>query len=127
MMAVGGDASVTEGTIRITFDQAALDTVCRRWHVREMALFGSVLRDDFTPESDVDVLVDLFEDSPATGWAFFHLLHELEDSVFHRKVDLIRYGLLSRYIRDEVMQERRIVYSRIPPGRPFGNRGRGGV
>ena len=61
---------------------------CRRWHVRELCLFGSVLRDDFRPDSDVDVLVD-FE--PATRWGLFDLCR-MEDelrAIFGRDVDLV--------------------------------------
>ena len=101
----------TERTaVRIPIPTTKLAEVCRRRGSRELTLFGSVLPDDFTPESDGDLLADLADDSPAAGWVLYDLLPDLEDNVFHRKVDLITCGLLSRYIRDEVMNERRIVH-----------------
>ena len=61
---------------------------CRRWHVRELSLFGSVLRDDFRPDSDVDVLVD-FE--PDARWGLLDLCHMEDDlrAIFGRDVDLV--------------------------------------
>ena len=59
---------------------------CRRHHIRRLSLFGSVIREDFGPESDVDVLVQ-FEDGKAPGWEFFTMQDELEEILGH-KVDL---------------------------------------
>lgn len=66
---------------------------CRRWKITEFSLFGSVLRDDFRPDSDVDVLVSFTEDAP---WSFFDLVEMAEElrGIFGREVDLIsRRGL----------------------------------
>ncbi|MHB1842776.1 MAG: nucleotidyltransferase family protein [Sulfobacillus sp.] len=95
--------------IRIPIPDAALTRVCQRYKVRELSLFGSVLRDDFTENSDVDVLVEFEPDAPVLGFGFFELMHALEDEVFHRKVDLVQVGALSHYIADEVMAERMVV------------------
>ena len=76
---------------------------CRRHHVRRLALFGSVLRDDFTPDSDVDVLVE-FEPGKTPGWHFVAVADELAD-ILGRKVDLHTPASLSRYFRDEVLSE----------------------
>lgn len=101
--------------IRIPVPTDALEAVCRRFGVCELSVFGSVLRDDFTPQSDVDVLVGFAPDSLVHGLGFFDLMHALEDEVFHRKVDLIEVGTLSPYIAGEVMAERRIIY--VAPSR----------
>ena len=61
---------------------------CERWQVTELALFGSALRDDFGPDSDVDVLVSFDEDAVRTLFDLSHMEEELE-SMFGRQVDLI--------------------------------------
>ena len=88
---------------RITIDREAIAAFCRRHHVRCLALFGSVLRDDFTPASDVDVLVE-FEPGRVPGLAFFAMEVELSEMI-GRKVDLNTPGFLSRYFRDQVLAE----------------------
>ena len=81
---------------------------CKRNHVRRLAFFGSVLRDDFGPESDVDVLVE-FEPGHVPGFAFFDLQEELA-AILGRRVDLHTKGSLSRYFRDEVDREAQDQY-----------------
>lgn len=83
---------------------------CRRHHIRRLALFGSVLRADFRPESDVDVLVQ-FEPGRAPGWEFFGMQEELA-RILGRKVDLNTPGFLSAFFRDRVLAEARTVYER---------------
>ncbi|MGH7858197.1 MAG: nucleotidyltransferase family protein [Candidatus Binatia bacterium] len=86
---------------RITIDRKRISEFCRRWKISEFSLFGSVLRDDFGPDSDVDVLVS-FE--PSAGWRMFDLVHmqaELEE-MFGRRVDLVERSAVERgenYIR----------------------------
>lgn len=96
--------------IRIPIPMEALAAVCHRYGVKELSLFGSVLRHDFTAQSDVDVLVEFNPDAPVRNFGFFRLLHALEDEVFRRRVDLVEMGTLSRYIADRVMAERKVVY-----------------
>jgi predicted nucleotidyltransferase len=81
---------------------------CRTNRIRRLALFGSVLRDDFRPDSDVDVLVE-FEPDTHLGLRFFTLEMELSE-IFGRKVDLNTPGFLSRYFRDEVLAEAENLY-----------------
>ena len=100
----------TRTRMRLTYDREALQGVCRRYHITELSFFGSVLRDDFTSESDVDVLIRLAPDTPAMGLKYFHIKRDLEDEVFHRPVDVVQVHLLSRYIADEVMADREIAY-----------------
>jgi predicted nucleotidyltransferase len=61
--------------------------LCRRWAISELSLFGSALRDDFRPDSDLDLLVTFAPDAPWSGWEFVRLQSELE-ALFGRKVDL---------------------------------------
>jgi predicted nucleotidyltransferase len=93
---------------RVDLDRRALADFCRRHHVRRLALFGSVLRDDFGPESDVDVLVE-FEPGHVPGLAFFAMQDELS-AIIGRKVDLNTPGFLSRYFRDQVLAEAETQY-----------------
>jgi len=81
---------------------------CRRNHIRRMALFGSVLRDDFTPKSDIDILVE-FEEGKTPGFAFFGLEIELGE-MLGRKVDLNTPGDLSKYFRDEVLSSAENIF-----------------
>ena len=94
---------------RITFDRAKLADFCRRHRIRKLALFGSVLREDFGPDSDVDVLVE-FEPGHVPGLAFVDMETELSN-LLERKVDLNTAGFLSPYIRDEVMAEAEVQYA----------------
>jgi predicted nucleotidyltransferase len=78
---------------------------CKKWHITELALFGSVLREDFRPDSDIDVLVRLSEDAHTTLFNMVDMKDELE-KIFGRKVDLLsRRGVESsrNYIRKEAI------------------------
>ena len=81
---------------------------CRRHSIRRLSLFGSILRDDFGPQSDVDVLVE-FEPGARTGLKFFAMQDELTD-ILGRKVDLNTVGFLSKYFRDRVLAEAEVQY-----------------
>lgn len=78
---------------------------CRKWGIRRLAFFGSVVRDDFGPESDVDVLVEFFPER-TPGWEFFwDIPNELSGILGGRKVDLGTFKSLNRWIRSEVLSE----------------------
>ncbi len=72
--------------IKIHIPRKQLVDFCRKNRIKKLAFFGSVLRDDFTPQSDVDVLVE-FEEGKTPGFAFFGLQEELKE-LFNRDVDL---------------------------------------
>lgn len=96
-------------TDRIALPVDGIADFCRRWHLRKLALFGSVLRDDFQPDSDIDVLVE-FEPGHCVGLiTFANMQNELTD-LLGRNVDLNTPGSLSRYFRDEVLSEAETVY-----------------
>jgi predicted nucleotidyltransferase len=82
---------------------------CRRHHIRELSLFGSVLRDDFRQDSDVDVLVE-FEPGHTPGWDIVSMEDELS-SILARKADMHTRNDLSRYFRDQVVCEAEVHYS----------------
>lgn len=94
---------------RIAISQEQIAQFCRRHHVRRLALFGSVLREDFNSTSDVDVLVE-FEPGHTPGLAFFSMQDELSE-LLGRKVDLSTPRFLSRYFRDEVLREAEVLYA----------------
>lgn len=96
------------GKTHVTIPKERIAEFCRRHHIRKLALFGSVLRDDFRPDSDVDVLVE-FEPGHVPGLAFFSLQEELSE-LLGRRVDLNTSGGLSRYFRNEVLAAAEVHY-----------------
>jgi predicted nucleotidyltransferase len=94
--------------VSLAIPEGQLAALCRRYHVRRLSLFGSVLRDDFGPESDIDVLVE-FEQGRTPGLGFFRLEEELS-ALFGRRVDLNTRASLSRHFRDHVLFVARDVY-----------------
>lgn len=95
----------------IQFTRDELARFCREHHVAELSLFGSVLREDFGPDSDVDVLVE-FERGNAPGFLeLARMEEELSDMLGGRKVDLRTPRALSRYFRDEVLASAVVQYA----------------
>jgi len=102
----GGNMS-DSGQIRV--DQEELAELCRRHRVRRLSFFGSVLRDDFGPDSDIDVLVE-FEQGVTVGLRLITMQEELSRMLGGRGVDLITPKFLNRRIRDRVLADARIQY-----------------
>lgn len=75
-------------TARIEIDHEQIADFCRRWRITEFSLFGSVLRDDFRPDSDVDVLVTFEPGAHPGPFGLIDMEDELE-RIFHRKVDVV--------------------------------------
>ena len=97
------------GRARIDIPRDRLAEFCVRHHIRRLALFGSVLREDFRDDSDVDVLVEI-EPDHIPGLAFFAMQDELS-RILGRNVDLNTLGFLSRYFRDEVLRDAEVAYA----------------
>lgn len=93
---------------RIDIPRAEIAEICRRYRVHRLALFGSVIRDDFTPRSDVDVLVQ-YEPGHAGGFEFFRMRRELI-ALLGREVDMHTAASLSPYFRQEVLDEAEEIY-----------------
>ena len=93
---------------RIEVDIQRITEFCSRHRILRLSFFGSVLRGDFRPDSDVDVLVE-FAPGHVPGLAFFEMEIELS-RVLGRKVDLNTPGFLSPYIRDRVLEEAEVQY-----------------
>jgi len=96
------------GRAKIEIPRDRVAAFCRRNHIRKLALFGSILRDDFRPQSDIDVLVE-FDPGHVPGLRFFALERELSE-LLGRKVDLNTPNFLSPYFRDRVLAEAEIQY-----------------
>ncbi len=89
-----------------------IESFCRKWKVREFSLFGSVLREDFRPESDVDVLVSFLPDATYDYWyGWPEMLDELT-AMFGREVDLVdREALRNPFRRYEILTTRQVLYA----------------
>jgi predicted nucleotidyltransferase len=92
----------------ITIDPEQLAAFCRRWKIKELALFGSVLREDFRPDSDVDVLVTFEQD---TRWSLLDMVDMEEEltEILGRKVDLVERQAVER--SENYLRRRHILKS----------------
>ena len=98
--------------IQIDILQENIAEFCRKHHIRKLSLFGSVLREDFCPESDVDVLVE-FEPRHVPGFIRLAGMElELSKLFEGRKVDINAAQCLSRYFRDEVVRIAEVQYAK---------------
>ncbi len=98
-------------SMQISIDQERIIGFCRRWRIRELSLFGSVLRDDFRPDSDVDVLVSFEPDMPWSLWDFIDMRDELCE-MLGRDVDLLeKSALRNPFRRHEILTTRQVVYA----------------
>ena len=96
-------------THHIEFADKALHSFCEKHQIVRLALFGSVLRDDFSSESDVDVLVE-FRPSARIGLIRFASIENELSELIGRRVDLNTVESLSKYFRDEVLEEAEYLY-----------------
>ncbi len=95
-------------TPQVAIPHARIAAFCRKHHIRRLALFGSVLRADFMPQSDVDVLVE-FASGHTPGLSFFAMERELSE-ILGRKVDLNTPQFMSAYYRDEALSAAEVLY-----------------
>ena len=88
-----------------------IEAFCRKWHIAELALFGSALRDDFRPDSDVDVLVTFAPASPTSYREWLQMEDELE-RLFSRPVDLVEKSTLTNpFRRHHILSSQKVVYA----------------
>lgn len=98
-------------TSKIVVPLSEIEEFCRKWSVEELALFGSVLREDFTPDSDIDVLVAFQEGSHWSLLDFVDMQEELT-ALLGRRVDLVsKGGLRNPFRRHEILRTRQVVYA----------------
>jgi predicted nucleotidyltransferase len=97
--------------LHIAIDQERLAAFCRRHHIRRLALFGSVLRADFGPQSDIDVLVE-FDPAHIPGLFGIACMERELSAIFGgRRADLRTAEDLSRYFRQDVLREAEVQYA----------------
>jgi len=97
------------GEARISMPKERIAEFCKRNRVRRLSLFGSVLREDFGPDSDVDILVE-FEPGTRMGLIRLSGLEIELGKIVGRKVDLNTPGFLSKYYRDQILTEADVQY-----------------
>jgi predicted nucleotidyltransferase len=95
---------------KVVIDRERIANFCRRHHIRKLALFGSVLSDEFRPDSDIDVLVD-FEPGQVVGFRIFDIEDELSQILGGHRVDLVREKYLNRRLRDRVLATAETQYA----------------
>ncbi len=96
----------------ILTDKEKVRDFCERYYIQKLAIYGSVLRDDFGPDSDIDVLVDFMPGHVPGFFQLFDMEEELSVIFGGRKVDLRTPEDLSRYFRDKVVAEAKVQYVR---------------
>lgn len=96
---------------RIKASPAQIAEFCQRWHVTEFSLFGSVLRDDFRSDSDIDVLLT-FSPKQWLTWDDWQAMQTEIETLFKRKVDLVSKEYLKNpYRRHEILNTRQVIYA----------------
>jgi predicted nucleotidyltransferase len=96
---------------QISVSEEQIASLCTKWRVRELSFFGSVLRDDFSPESDVDVLVSFEPGAPWSLWDLMEMKGELE-ALFGRSVDLVeKEAMRNPWRKRRILDTREVVYA----------------
>ena len=96
---------------KLDVSSEAIAAFCQKWKIAEFALFGSILRDDFRPDSDVDVLVSF---APDERWSLFDIVTMKEElkTIFDREVDLVqKEGLQNPFRRYEILRTKEVIYA----------------
>ena len=97
--------------IAIAIDRARIEEFCRKWRLKELSVFGSALRDDFRPDSDVDVLVELAPGHGLTLYDWVDMIDELK-AIFGRDVDLVsKGGLKNPFRRQAILSSAEVIYA----------------
>ncbi|NER22751.1 MAG: nucleotidyltransferase family protein [Symploca sp. SIO1B1] len=95
---------------RLKVSRYQIVNFCDRWKIIEFSLFGSVLREDFHPDSDIDIL---YQFAPNHGWSLFDIVHMREEleQMFGRKVDFVsKQSLQNPYRRYEILRTHQVIY-----------------
>lgn len=95
---------------QVAIPHAAIRDFCRTHAVRELAIFGSAVRDDFSPDSDIDVLIDLAPDA-RVGLVTLQRMRDELAGIFGRPVDLLTRNGLNRHIRDQILLDAEIIHA----------------
>ena len=103
------DRSLPHIQIDVPYEQVA--DFCRRNHIRKLSLFGSVLRDDFDDESDVDLLVEFEEGFTPDFFSLYYIEQELSALLDNRRVDIVTPKALNRHLRPHVLTSMLTIYA----------------
>jgi len=96
---------------KLDIDREKIAAFCCKWKITELALFGSVLREDFGPDSDVDVLVTFAEDAPWSLFEFVDMQDELK-AIFGRDVDLVeKPAVRNPFRRRHILRNNEVIYA----------------
>jgi len=101
----------TEMNLQIPIDRKRIEEFCRKWKISEFAFFGSILRDDFCPESDVDVLVTFANDS---HWSLLDIVDMMDElkGIFGHDVDIVeKDAIRNPYRRRAILAEHEVFYA----------------
>jgi predicted nucleotidyltransferase len=105
---------MSDRSFAIEFDRDAVEEFCRKWRIKEFALFGSILTDEFRSDSDVDVLITFEDPKRDLGpWgSFWETMREELEAVFGRRVDLVEKKLVRNpFRRHHILTTRRVIYA----------------
>ena len=96
---------------KINIPKAKIEDFCRRWKIAEFSFFGSILREDFSPKSDVDVRLSFEPDIPLSLFDWVDMIEELRE-ILGREVDLVEEsGLRNPFRRREILNSRQVIYA----------------
>ena len=97
--------------LQIDIAEERITEFCRQWRVKELAIFGSALGDDFRPDSDVDVMVILADDAK---WSLFDRMEAVEElkKIFGREVDLVeKQAIRNPFRRHHILKHHEVIYA----------------
>ncbi|MBN1291191.1 MAG: nucleotidyltransferase family protein [Candidatus Latescibacteria bacterium] len=96
----------------ITFDHEAIESFCLKNGIKKLSLFGSVLRDDFGPDSDIDVLVEFMPEERVGFFRLYDIMEELSSMFGGRKIDLRTPGDINKSLQAKVFNEAEVQFER---------------
>jgi hypothetical protein len=94
----------------MTYNQTQLSAICQKYHITKLALFGSILRDDFEDDSDVDILVEFVQGHTPDFFTLYDIEQELSSVFGGRKIDLVTYRALNKHLREGVLNSAKVQY-----------------
>lgn len=94
----------------VEFPLDRIGEICKQYRVKELSVFGSALRDDFRPDSDIDLLVD-FQPDHGMGLIAYLCCQDALGQTLGRRVDLVQKSGLKRFVRDEILHTAKVVYA----------------
>ena len=97
-------------SVNVAIDRKRIGAFCRKWKIKELSIFGSALREDFRPDSDIDVLVVFEEDAAWDVWDHLHAEEELKE-LLGRAVDLVAESAIRNpFRRERILSSREVIY-----------------